>query len=104
MMLICTFDLYFQVRGNPFLLKIFVVNNFHVQNSCGFNNLYFSWNFEELDNCGWTWTSSSSDLTISSALEIIGEPHRLVLGGVTIEVATKVDPIPLRFEKLYVIS
>ena len=54
-----------------------------------------SWTFEELDSCGWTWSNSSSALTISNSLEVVGSPHQLTHGGVTIDVGTQVDPIDL---------
>ena len=41
---------------------------------------YSSFDFEQLDNCGWTWTSDPTDLRISNELVINGEPHKLTLG------------------------
>ena len=55
----------------------------------------FSWTFEELDGCGWTWSNSSSVLTISNSLNVVGNPHQLTHGGVTIEVGTQVDPLDI---------
>ena len=55
----------------------------------------FSWTFEELEDCGWTWGNSSSDLTISNTLEILGDPHQLTHSGITVDIATAMNPIHL---------
>ena len=49
---------------------------------------YSSFDFEQLDNCGWTWSSDPTDLRISNELVINGEPHKLTLGKLKIYLIT----------------
>ena len=70
-----------------------VTNNSKLSNK----NSHLSWNFEELDGCGWNWVNSSipDSLRFENTLEIIGNPHQISYSGVTIDIGTQVDPITL---------
>ena len=38
---------------------------------------FLSWSFEELDNCGWIWSTDSTHLIFSNFLEVSNSPHKV---------------------------